>query len=165
MTGSVGPTVLLFLSLTLPDEPAVADPGPGCEVGALLGDPIAATLRISVDDRTFLRVRGGIWAWSFWHDLSYNTPYLAVDCGRLLGSSRRFHLGLGVAFFLADNPPDSRDYDAAVGVRLPIGYRILERTGLSVGIELAPFYQVAPAFSFKPYVIDLNGGLELSIPF
>ena len=54
-----------------------------------------------------------------------------------------------------------RDYNAAVGVRLPLGYRFLDRPHLTMAFELAPFYQVLPTFSFEPYVIDLNGGLSL----
>ena len=138
------------------------------EVGLHLGDPIAISLKIPVKKKTFLNVHAGIWTWRFWHDINYNTPYLSIDYAWLFPfkqSSNDFYIGAGMAFFFADNPKDKRDYDAACAFRLPVGFAFYTKDYLSLSFELAPIYQIVPAFSFKPYIIELNGGLVLMFSF
>jgi len=61
----------------------------------------------------------------------------------------------------ADNPKDSRDYDACLGIRFPLGIEFLVSDHISIGIELAPFFQILPPFAFRPYVIDQNAGIVI----
>ena len=134
-------------------------------VGLLLGDPIAISLKLPVKEKTFLNIRAGIWTWSFWHDIKYDTPYLSVDYAWLFPVKQFnccFYIGAGMAFFFADNPKDENDYDAAAAIRLPLGIDLYNRNNLYLGFEIAPIYQFAPAFNAKPYVIELNGGLVLN---
>jgi hypothetical protein len=137
-------------------------------IGLLLGDPIALSLKFPVRERTFLNIRAGIWTWSFWHDIRYDTPYLSLDYAWLFPFRKHpltFYIGGGVALFLADNPKDKDDYDAAAAVRLPLGLEFYSKDSFSLSFELAPIYQVAPPFSFKPYVLELNGGLVVMYSF
>jgi hypothetical protein len=138
-----------------------ADTKEKSEIGLLVGDPITVALEVPVARRTFLSVHAGIWTWHLWHEIKYDTPYLSIDLARFIGSSRMFYIGLGIAVFFRDNPKDRRDYDAAAAVRMPIGLRLVQGNRVLLGLELAPIYQVAPAFSFDPYIIELNGGLML----
>jgi len=138
------------------------------EFGLLLGDPIAIALKIPVKKNTFFNVHTGIWTWRFWHDIHYDTPYLSFDYAYLFPfreSSNSYYIGIGVAFFFADNPKDSRDYERAAAIRLPLGFNFYNKDYLSLSFELAPIYQIAPPFNFKPYIIELNGGLLLMFSF
>jgi hypothetical protein len=136
------------------------------ELGILVGDPVALCLELPTQQSSSLNIHAGIWTWGLWHDIAYNTPYLSADHVWYLPPShpsRRFYVGGGIAVFFRDNPKDDRDYGAAVAVRLPLGFTFYAKGDFSIGFELAPIYQVAPQYSFRPYVIDLNGGLLLSL--
>lgn len=139
------------------------------EMGLILGDPIAISVKIPVKERNFWDFRAGIWTWHFWHDQAYNTPYLSVDYGWLFpieGSKRYYYLGTGLAFFLSDNPKDKRDYDACAAIRFPIGRELYNNEkDFSIVFEFAPIYQFAPAYSAKPYIIELNAGIMFRYSF
>jgi hypothetical protein len=137
-------------------------------VGIMLGDPITATLKLPVMEKTFLNIHAGIWSWSFWHDIDYNTPFLSVDYALYLPVSSeyyQFYCGLGIAAFFHDNPKDPDDYDAAAAVRVPLGIEFIRSNRFRVGFELTPIYQFAPQYDAKPYYIELNGGLMIGYTF
>jgi hypothetical protein len=137
-------------------------------VGLMLGDPIAATYSHPVTEKTSLNVHAGIWTWSFWHDIRYDTPYLSVDY--VVNIPIRHipflsYIGGGFAVFFEDNPKDHDDYDVCAAVRLPIGFEFYRKDNFSVGFEIAPIYQFAPPYNAKPYMFELNGGLMLGYSF
>ncbi|NOZ63789.1 MAG: hypothetical protein GXO71_02400 [Caldiserica bacterium] len=150
--------MLTYLSATL----AFAETQNRKSVGLLLGDPIAISLKIPVQGKTFVDLRAGIWTWHFWQEQSYNTPYLSID---YTWNFPDFYAGIGIAFFFADNPKDERNYPACAAIRFPLGRELYSQENFSVLFELAPIYQVAPAYNFKPYIFELNGGLMLRHPF
>ena len=137
-------------------------------LGVMLGDPIAITFHQPVNEKTSLNIHAGIWTWSFWHDIKYDTPYLSIDYVVLRPISKiplLSYVGGGFAIFFDDNPKDDDDYDAAVAVRIPFGFEFYREKDFSIGFEIAPIYQFAPAYSAKPYGIELNGGLIISYSF
>jgi len=135
-------------------------------IGLMLGDPIAVTIKVPVKEKTFLNIHSGIWTWSFWHDIDYDTPFLSVDYAFLFPVKKTFfYVGAGVAVFFADNPKDDNNYDAAAAVRLPVGIELYSKDKFSLGFEIAPIYQVLPAYSHKPYILELNGGLLINYSF
>jgi hypothetical protein len=157
---------LIFFILSL--NKSFADIRNKNEFGLHLGDPIAFALKIPVKKNTFFNAHAGIWTWKFWHDIHYDTPYLSVDYAYLFPfreSSNSYYIGIGMTFFFADNPKDTRDYDRAAAIRIPLGFNFYEQGNFSFSFELAPIYQIAPPFNFKPYIIELNGGLVLMISF
>ena len=139
------------------------------EVGLLLGDPIAISYKIPVKDGTFVNVRAGVWSWHFWNgDIDYDTPYLSVDYAWLFSlkqTGRQYYAGAGLAVFFADNPKDKDNYEAAVAVRFPLGIELYKKDNLTVGLELAPIYQFAPAYDSGPYGLELNGGFTFGLSF
>ena len=139
------------------------------EVGLLLGDPIAVSLKVPVKEKTFLNVRVGAWSWHFWNgDIDYDTLYLSADYAWLISlkqTKRRFYAGVGLAVFFADNPKDKNNYDEALAVRFPIGIELYKDGNLRVGFELAPIYQFLPAYDADPYIFELNGGLTFSLSY
>ena len=131
-------------------------------IGFQTGDPMAVSLRMPVTQRNFVNISGGIWAWHFWHDVHYDTPILTVDFAWLSSKKNsrwNFYAGVGLNIFFGDNPKDSQDYDACLGIRFPLGIEFMASNRISIGLELAPFFQVLPPFAFDPYVIDQNGGI------
>ena len=131
----------------------------------MVGDPITVNLKMPVKEKTFLNIHAGVWTWRLWHDIDYNTPYLSVDYAMLFPIQKSsFYVGAGIAIFFADNPKDNNDYDAAAAVRLPVGIELYSKDKFSLGFELAPIYQVLPAYSAH-YIIELNGGLLISYSF
>jgi hypothetical protein len=152
--------VLVFFS----SKPSIAEIKNEKSIGLLLGDPIAASLKIPVSEKTFLNIHAGIWTWSFWHDINYDTPFLSVDYD-LLNPLEQFpflsYVGAGIAFFFADNPKDKDDYDACAAIRLPVGLEFYKKNNFSLGFEVAPIYQFLPVYNAKPYIIELNGGLVI----
>ncbi|MDD5454537.1 MAG: hypothetical protein PHW62_03450 [Candidatus Ratteibacteria bacterium] len=131
-------------------------------MGLLIGDPVAVSVKAPVNDRNFWDFRVGIWTWYFWHDQEYNTPYLSIDYNwffPLENSPHYFYTGLGLAFFLSDNPKDVNDYDACAAVRFPIGRQLYKSEDFSIIFEVAPIYQFAPPYDAKPYIFELNAGI------
>jgi len=139
------------------------------EVGLLLGDPIAVSLKIPVKENTFLNLRAGAWSWHFWNgDIDYNTPYISLDYAWLFSykqTQRRYYAGAGMAVFFADNPKDKNNYEAAAAIRFPLGVEIYKKENLTLGFELAPIYQFAPAYDSGPYGLELNGGFTFGLSF
>ena len=139
------------------------------EMGLLLGDPIAISLKIPVKEKTFLNLRAGYWSWHFWNgDIDYDTPYLSVDYAWLFSFKQielPYYAGAGLAIFFADNPKDKNDYEAAVAVRFPFGVEFYKKDNMTLGFELAPIYQFAPAYDSGPYGLELNGGLTFGLSF
>ncbi len=139
------------------------------ELGFLLGDPIALSLKVPIKEKTFLNVHAGLWSWHFWNgDLVYDTPYLSLDYARLFYHKRlrrQYYIGAGLAAFFKDNPKDDDDYDTALAVRIPLGIDIYKYKELTLGFEIAPIYQFAPAYSSGPYGIELNGGFIFNYAF
>lgn len=134
-------------------------------LGVMLGDPLAVTFHQPVNEKTSFNIHAGIWTWSFWHDIKYDTPYLSVDYVFLWPSEKiplLSYVGGGFAIFFDDNPKDDDDYDAAVAVRVPFGFEFYKNNTCSIGFEIAPIYQFAPAYSAEPHGIELNGGLIIS---
>jgi hypothetical protein len=132
--------------------------------GMLLGDPIALSLTIPVSEENFLNIHGGIWAWSFWHDIHYDTPFLSVDYAWSSPIKQLpffSYIGAGISIFFADNPKDDNNYDACAAIRIPFGFTFYSNKDLSIGFEIAPIYQFLPAYNAKPYGLELNGGLSL----
>ncbi len=137
-------------------------------LGILLGDPIAVTFQIPVKKKTFINIHAGIWTWSFWHDIKYDTPFLSVDYAvRVLIKQIPLlsYIGTGFSFFFADNPKDDNNYDACVAVRIPFGFEFYKKENFSIGFEIAPIYQFLPAYSAKPYGLELNGGVLLNYSY
>lgn len=131
-------------------------------IGLQIGDPMALSFRMPVTKKNFVNISGGIWAWHFWHDVHYDTPILTVDFAWLFSKKNsrwNFYAGVGLNIFFGDNPKDSRDYDACLGIRFPLGIEFMASNRISIGLELAPFFQILPPFAFDPYVIDQNGGI------
>lgn len=156
-------TAGLILCIMLLSRPSFAESENSRSFGLLLGDPIAATMDLPVTKETFLNIHAGIWAWSFWHDIRYDTPYLSIDFawGPVNLIPLFSYVGAGFAFFFADNPKDKKDYDACMAVRMPFGFEFYRDKKFSVGFEIAPIYQVLPPYRAKPYGLELNGGLTL----
>ena len=145
-----------------------SEPGNRKSVGVMLGDPVAVTFHQPVNEKASLNIHAGIWTWSFWHDIKYDTPYLSMDYVvlRPIYKIPLFsYVGGGFAIFFDDNPKDDDDYEAAVAVRIPFGFEFYKNNDLSIGFEIAPIYQFAPAYRAKPYGIELNGGLIISYSF
>ena len=137
-------------------------------LGVMLGDPMAITLHQPVNEKASFNIHAGIWTWSFWHDIKYDTPYLSIDYVILRPINKiplLAYIGGGFAFFLDDNPKDDDDYDAAVAVRIPFGFEFFKNKEFSIGFEIAPIYQFAPSYSAEPYGIELNGGLTIGYLF
>jgi hypothetical protein len=133
-------------------------------VGFLVGDPVALSLRLPITQKGCLNISGGIWAWHFWENPHYNTGILTADFAWMFSKKNsrwNYFLGIGLNIFFADNPKDSRDYDACLGIRFPLGIEFLVSDHISIGLECAPFFQTLPPFAFRPYVIDQNAGLVL----
>lgn len=133
-------------------------------IGFLIGDPMALSLRLPLTQKSCLNISGGIWAWHFWEDPHYNTGVLTADFAWMFSKKNsrwNYFLGIGLNIFFADNPKDSRDYDACLGIRFPLGIEFLASDHVSIGIECAPFFQIMPPFAFRPYVIDQNAGIVL----
>jgi len=133
-----------------------------------LAAPVAITLKLPVSKRAFFNIHGGIWTWSFWHDIDYDTPFLSVDYAirfPFYHDRLQLYMGLGLAGFFKDNPKDPDDYDAAAAVRLPLGIEFFRTDHYTISFELAPIYQFAPAYESGPYGIELNGGLILECTF
>lgn len=160
--------ILLIIFLILFSNTSFADIRNKKEIGLHLGDPITTSLKIPFKKNTFFNVHTGIWTWRFWHDIHYDTPYLSIDYSYIFPfrqSSNSYYIGIGMAFFFADNPKDSRDCDRAIAIRLPLGFNFYKKDYFSLSFELAPIYQITPRFNFKPYIIELNGGLVLMFSF
>lgn len=160
--------LVIALSLFVLSSTAFADVQNNKKVGLLIGDPMAVSLTLPVKETTYLNIRAGIWTWHFWHDVKYDVPYVSVDYAWLsplkslpLISSA----GAGIAIFLADNIKDEDDYDASAALRIPLGIDIYKKNNLTFGFEIAPIYQFLPAYSFKPYVIELNAGFVLNYSY
>jgi hypothetical protein len=137
-------------------------------LGVMLGDPMAITLHQPVNEKASFNIHAGIWTWSFWHDIKYDTPYLSIDYVILRPINKiplLAYIGGGFAFFLDDNPKDDDDYDASVAVRIPFGFEFFKNKDFSIGFEIAPIYQFAPSYSAEPYGIELNGGLTIGYSF
>ncbi len=159
---------LLTMLAVLLSSPSFAEVKNEKKIGLLLGDPIAISLQVPVKEKNYLNIRAGIWSWSFWHDLKYDTPYLSFDYVWLLSSKQSkytYSVGTGIALFFADNPKDENDYNAAAAVRFPLGIEFYSNDNMSMGFELAPIYQFLPAYNAKPYIIELNGGLVLRFSY
>ncbi len=153
---------VLALALVFSSKAFAEVQGNRKSIGLQVGDPMAVSLRIPVTQRNFLNISGGIWAWHFWHDVRYDTPILIVDYAWMLSrknSRWNFHAGIGLNIFFGDNPKDSQDYEACLGIRFPLGIEFKVSDRLSIGLELAPFFQALPPFAFDPYIIDQNGGI------
>lgn len=139
------------------------------QVGLLLGDPIAISLKVPVKEKTFLNLRAGAWSWHFWNgQIDYDTPYLSIDYAWLFPVKQfqnPFYAGVGLAVFFADNPKDKNNYDEAVAVRFPFGFDFYKKDNLTIGFELAPIYQFAPAYDADPYIIELNGGFTFGLSY
>lgn len=160
---------LLGLSINLSQAESFTEAENKKEIGVLLGDPMAVSVKLPVRERNFWDFHAGLWTWHFWHDQKYDTPYLSVDYGWFFPfpkSPHYFYMGTGLAVFFSDNPKDSDDYDACAAVRFPIG-RELYNNGkdFSVVFEVAPIYQFAPAYDAKPYIFELNAGIMLRHSF
>lgn len=152
--------VAVFMVLTAGISAAETDNK--SSVGLLLGDPVALSLTLPVSSDTFLDIHAGIWAWSFWHDLLYDTPFLSVDYAwnrPFKGLPFFSYVGAGIAVFFRDNPKDDNNSDACAAVRIPFGFEFFADNNISVGFEIAPIYQFLPAYNAKPYGLELNGGL------
>jgi hypothetical protein len=137
-------------------------------IGFLIGDPMALSLRLPITQKSYLNISGGVWAWHFWHDPLYNTGILTVDFAWMFSKKNsrwNYSVGIGMNIFFADNPKDSRDYDACLGIRFPLGIEFLASDHISIGLECAPFFQILPPFAFRPYVIDQNAGLVIRYSF
>ncbi|RMG05525.1 MAG: DUF3996 domain-containing protein [Nitrospirae bacterium] len=133
-------------------------------IGLIMGDPIAISFKTPINESAFLNLRLGMWAWHFWHDVMFNTPYLSVDYAWSSPFGRfklPYYMGVGIAAFFRDNPKDERNYDAALAIRVPIGIELASTGRFSLNFEIAPIYQAVPPFSFEPYIIELNGGMLL----
>ena len=133
-------------------------------IGILLGDPIALSLTIPVMEENFLNIHAGIWTWSFWHDIDYDTTFLSIDYAwRYPIKQIPFlsYIGAGISFFFADNPKDDNNYDACAALRIPFGFEFYSNKDFSLGFEIAPIYQFLPAYHAGPYGLELNGGLTL----
>jgi len=133
-------------------------------IGFLIGDPVALSLRVPITQKSYLNISGGIWAWHFWHEPHYNTGILTVDFAWMFSKKNsrwNYSAGIGLNIFFADNPKDSRDYDACLGIRFPLGIEFLVSDHISIGLECAPFFQILPPFAFRPYVIDQNAGIVI----
>jgi len=133
-------------------------------IGFLIGDPVALSLRVPITQKSYLNISGGIWAWHFWHDPHYDTGILTVDFAWMFSKKNsrwNYSAGIGLNIFFADNPKDSRDYDACLGIRFPLGIEFLVSDHISIGLEYAPFFQILPPFAFRPYVIDQNAGIVI----
>jgi len=104
------------------------------------------------------------WAWHFWHEPHYNTGILTIDFAWMFSKKNsrwNYFAGIGLNIFFADNPKDSRDNDACLGIRFPLGIEFLVSDHISIGLECAPFFQILPPFAFRPYVIDQNAGIVI----
>lgn len=136
-------------------------------MGLILGDPIGLTLKVPMEENTFLNIHAGIWTWHFWHDQNYDTPFFSMDyawCLPLNKSRHTFYAGLGLAGFFRDNPKDDSKSDAVVAIRMPLGVEFFTTEKLSLSFELAPIYQIAPAYTYKR-IFELNGGLIITHSF
>ncbi len=137
-------------------------------IGFLIGDPVALSFRVPITQKNYLNISGGIWAWHFWEEPHYNTGILTVDFAWLFSKKNsrwNYSAGIGLNIFFGDNPKDSRDYDACLGIRFPLGIEFLVSDHISIGLECAPFFQILPPFAFRPYVIDQNAGLVFRYSF
>ncbi len=154
--------VFLIISIIVSSSAFADDKRNRTSIGLLIGDPVAFSLRMPITQKNYLCISGGIWAWHFWHDPLYNTGILAVDFGWMFSKKNsrwNYSAGIGLNIFFADNPKDSRDYDACLGIRFPLGIEFVVSDRISIGIELAPFFQMLPPFAFRLYVIDQNAGM------
>ncbi len=136
-------------------------------IGLLLGDPMAISLKAPVTETTFLNIQAGVWSWSFWHGIDYNTPYLSVDYAWLFPIKQTdlfYYIGAGVGLFFADNPKDKNNYDASADIRFPFGLEFYAKDNFSMAFEIAPIYQVLPHYT-RHYIFELNGGLILSFSY
>lgn len=132
--------------------------------GLQIGDPIAFTVRLPVSEINFIDIDAGIWAWHLYHDVEFNTAFLAFDYARMLtkGSSRlTFFAGAGVNVFFSDNPKDAEDYKVCMGLRFIFGADLMISKRLSIGFEMAPFIQLLRPYVHQPYGIDQNGGIVI----
>lgn len=160
--------VSLVLMLTFPGAIQAEGYKNRQSVGLLMGDPIAISFRTPVNESAFFNIRLGMWTWHFWHDVTFNTPYLSVDYAwsSPFGKFRLpYYIGLGIAAFFRDNPKDEQNYDVALAIRIPIGIELVSTGRFSLNFEIAPIYQAVPPFSFEPYIIELNGGMLLRYNF
>jgi hypothetical protein len=158
----------LILSAVLSTNASADAKGNKTAVGFLVGDPLALSLRLPISQKSYLNISGGIWAWHFWENPRYNTGILAADLVWMFSKENsrwNYSLGIGLNIFFADNPKDSRDYDACLGIRFPLSIEFLVSDQISIGLECAPFFQIIPPFAFKPYVIDQNAGLVIRYSF
>ena len=157
-------TSVLILSVVLSSNVLAENQRNKTAVGMHIGDPMALTLRLPVAEKNFVNISGGIWAWHFWHDVRYDTAILSVDFAWLFGrknSRWTYSAGFGLNIFFGDNPKDSQDYEACLGIRFPLGVEYFVSDRISIGLEYAPFFQILPPFAFTPYVIDQNGGIVI----
>ena len=165
-----GKRIVFFLILyVVLSSNAIADTNRNkTSIGFLIGDPMALSLRVPITHKSYLNISGGIWAWHFWHEPHYNTGMLAVDFAWMFSKKNsrwNYSVGIGLNIFFSDNPKDSRDYDACLGIRFPLGIEFLASDHVSIGLEWAPFFQILPPFAFRPYVIDQNAGLVVRYSF
>ena len=72
-----------------------------------------------------------------------------------------YTVGAGVNVYFRDNPKDREDYKACLGLRFPLGFDVRLSDALAIGLQWNPFVQLLPPFVFKPYGLDLNGGLVI----